>query len=34
MQVTVFADRLEIWNPGELALADLRLPHASIPRTL
>ena len=32
----LFADRLEIWNPGELplalTLADLRLPHASIPR--
>lgn len=34
-QVMLFADRLEIWNPGELppALtpAQLRVPHASIP---
>ena len=36
VQVMLFADRLEIWNPGELpsalTLADLQLPHASIPR--
>lgn len=35
VQVMLFADRLEIWNPGELppslTLADLRKPHASIP---
>jgi ATP-dependent DNA helicase RecG len=34
-QVMLFADRLEIWNPGELppglTLAQLRRPHASIP---
>ena len=31
VQVMLFADRLEIWNPGELplalTLADLRLPQ-------
>jgi predicted HTH transcriptional regulator len=36
VQVMLFADRLEVWNPGELppALTPelLRLPHASIPR--
>jgi len=36
VQVMLFADRLEVWNPGELppslTLADLRRPHASIPR--
>lgn len=36
VQVMLFADRLEIWNPGELppalTIADLRKPHASIPR--
>ncbi len=36
VQVMLFADRLEVWNPGELppALtpALLRKPHASIPR--
>ena len=36
VQVMLFADRLEIWNPGELPLSltldELRLPHASIPR--
>jgi len=36
VQVMLFADRLEIWNPGELppslTLDDLRRPHASIPR--
>ncbi|MCY2995754.1 MAG: DUF4062 domain-containing protein [Planctomycetota bacterium] len=35
VQVMLFADRLEIWNPGELpptlTIAGLRLPHASIP---
>ncbi len=35
-QVMLFADRLEVWNPGELpdALtpARLRVPHPSIPR--
>ena len=35
VQVMLFADRLEVWNPGELpptlTLAALRLPHASIP---
>jgi ATP-dependent DNA helicase RecG len=35
VQVMLFADRLEIWNPGELppglTLAQLRRPHASIP---
>ena len=36
VQVMLFADRLEVWNPGELPLAlsipQLRRPHASIPR--
>ncbi len=36
VQVMLFSDRLEIWNPGELPLSltldELRLPHASIPR--
>jgi predicted HTH transcriptional regulator len=36
VQVMLFSDRLEIWNPGELpaALSPARLakPHASIPR--
>ena len=36
VQVMLFADRLEIWNPGELpptlTLAGLRVSHASIPR--
>lgn len=36
VQVMLFADRLEVWNPGayppELSLADLRRAHASIPR--
>jgi ATP-dependent DNA helicase RecG len=36
VQVMVFADRLEVWNPGELppSLTPelLRVPHASIPR--
>ncbi len=36
VQVMLFADRLEVWNPGELPAAltigQLRLPHASIPR--
>lgn len=36
VQVMLFADRLEIWNPGELppplTPESLRLPHASIPR--
>ncbi len=36
VQVMLFADRLEIWNPGilppGLTLADLRRPHSSIPR--
>src|SRR2546425_1390782 len=35
VQVMLFADRLEVWNPGELppslTLALLRVPHASIP---
>ena len=35
VQVMLFADRLEVWNPGELppplTLATLRKPHASIP---
>ncbi len=37
VQVMLFADRLEIWNPGELpaglTLEKLRLPHASIPHS-
>jgi predicted HTH transcriptional regulator len=36
VQVMLFADRLEVWNPGELPPAltpdSLRRPHASIPR--
>lgn len=36
VQVMLFKDRLEVWNPGaypqELTLEDLRIPHASIPR--
>lgn len=36
VQVMLFADRLEVWNPGELpptlTFDDLRRPHASIPR--
>jgi len=36
VQVMLFADRLEVWNPGELppslTLDELRRPHASIPR--
>lgn len=36
VQVMLFADRLEVWNPGELppplTVERLRHPHASIPR--
>lgn len=36
VQVMLFSDRLEVWNPGELppslTLEKLRAPHASIPR--
>ena len=36
VQVMLFADRLEVWNPGELPPSltpeSLRLPHPSIPR--
>ena len=36
VQVMLFADRLEVWNPGALpptlTLAGLRQPHPSIPR--
>ncbi len=36
VQVMLFADRLEIWNPGELpstlTLESLRHPHGSVPR--
>jgi ATP-dependent DNA helicase RecG len=36
VQVMLFADRLEVWNPGELPFGltpeKLRLPHPSIPR--
>jgi ATP-dependent DNA helicase RecG len=36
VQVMLFADRLEIWNPGELpaplTIDNLSRPHASIPR--
>jgi predicted HTH transcriptional regulator len=35
VQVMLFADRLEVWNPGQLppglTIADLRKSHASIP---
>ena len=35
VQVMLFADRLEVWNPGELppalTMARLRQPHASLP---
>lgn len=35
VQVMLFANRLEIWNPGALpstlSLDDLRQPHASVP---
>src|ERR1019366_4526796 len=35
VQVMLFADRLEVWNPGglppSLTLERLRQPHASIP---
>lgn len=35
-QIMLFADRLEVWNPGELppalTIERLRRPHASIPR--
>lgn len=35
VQVMLFADRLEVWNPGglppSLTLARLRLPHGSVP---
>ncbi len=38
VQVMLFADRLEIWNPGDLPSAltteSLRVPHASIMRRL
>jgi predicted HTH transcriptional regulator len=36
VQVMLFSDRLEVWNPGELppplTMEQLRMPHASIPR--
>ncbi len=36
VQVMLFSDRLEVWNPGNLpptlTTASLRVPHASIPR--
>lgn len=36
VQVMLFSDRLEIWNPGELppplTMERLRVPHPSIPR--
>jgi len=36
VQVMLFSDRLEVWNPGELppplTVEKLRLPHASLPR--
>ena len=36
IQVMLFGDRLEVWNPGELppslTFDGLRRPHASIPR--
>ncbi len=35
VQVMLFADRLEVWNPGKLppslTLESLRVPHASVP---
>lgn len=35
VQVTLFSDRLEVWNPGrlppQLTLEKLRLPHGSVP---
>ena len=35
VQVMLFSDRLEVWNPGrlppQLTLAKLRLPHGSVP---
>jgi len=38
VQVMLFSDRLEVWNPGELPPGltpeKLRLPHPSIPRNL
>jgi len=36
VQIMFFADRIEIWNPGELPgqlkIGDLRKPHPSLPR--
>jgi ATP-dependent DNA helicase RecG len=36
VQVMLFSDRLEVWNPGELppplTMEQLRVPHASVPR--
>ena len=36
VQIMVFADRIEIWNPGglpkQLKIDDLRKPHPSLPR--
>lgn len=36
VQIMLFSDRLEVWNPGELppplTMAQLWMPHASIPR--
>jgi ATP-dependent DNA helicase RecG len=36
VQLRIFDDRLEVWNPGglppELSVSDLRVSHASIPR--
>jgi len=36
VQIMLFSNRLEVWNPGELppplTVATLRIPHASIPR--
>ncbi len=36
VQISLFSDRLEIWNPGELppplTMERLRVPHPSIPR--
>src|SRR6185503_15966744 len=38
VQVMLFADRLEVWSPGELppaiTLKQLRQPHGSHPRNL